>query len=178
MTVGTKSVLFGVHHWLIHPILVLVAWRRLYGWPSWQIVVCAFVHDLGYLGKPNMDGPEGERHPEMGARIAKAICGPKYADLVLLHSRHYARDCGLDPSALCWADKASHLYETWWSYLPRAMASGELHEYRRNADRASLVPRSYSHRQWWSVIQDKFRLLVTTREGTAVPYCNAKDGAH
>ena len=31
--------------------------------------VAFFVHDIGYLGKPNMDGPEGERHVEVGARI-------------------------------------------------------------------------------------------------------------
>jgi hypothetical protein len=31
--------------------------------------VAFFVHDLGYFGKPNMDGEEGETHPYLGAKI-------------------------------------------------------------------------------------------------------------
>ena len=70
MRVGTKSVLFGAHQFLIHPWFVAAAWWRLYGFP-WdpRLWVAFFVHDLGYLGKPNMDGPEGERHVEFGARV-------------------------------------------------------------------------------------------------------------
>ena len=70
MTVGTKSVLFGAHCFFIHPFIVAIAWWKIYGFPwSSQLWVAFFVHDLGYLGKPNMDGEEGERHPELGARI-------------------------------------------------------------------------------------------------------------
>ena len=70
MRVGTKSVLFGAHQFLIHPFILAIAWWRLYGFP-WDIRlwVAFFVHDLGYIGKPNMDGPEGESHPELGANI-------------------------------------------------------------------------------------------------------------
>lgn len=70
MKVGTKSVLYGAHCFLLHPVLVALAWIKLYGW-TWdlRIWVAFFVHDLGYWGKPNMDGPEGETHPEAGARI-------------------------------------------------------------------------------------------------------------
>lgn len=68
MKVGTKSVLFGAHCWLLHPWFVFAAWRKLYGFP-WdpRLWLCFFVHDLGYIGKPNMDGPEGESHVEWGA---------------------------------------------------------------------------------------------------------------
>jgi hypothetical protein len=70
MQVGTRSVLFGVHQFLIHPLFVALAWWKLYGFP-WdpRLWVAFFVHDLGYVGKPNLDGPEGERHVELGARI-------------------------------------------------------------------------------------------------------------
>ncbi|MCK5235828.1 MAG: hypothetical protein KAR06_02490, partial [Deltaproteobacteria bacterium] len=60
--VGTKSLLFGVHQFIWHPITVLIAWCKLYGWPTWPELVCIIVHDWGYWGKPNMDGPEGEKH--------------------------------------------------------------------------------------------------------------------
>ena len=70
MKVGTKSVLFGVHCFFLHPIFVAIAWTKLYGFPfDPRIWVAFFVHDLGYWGKPNMDGPEGETHVELGAKI-------------------------------------------------------------------------------------------------------------
>ena len=70
MKTGTKSVLFGAHQIFLHPVFVTIAWIKLYGFP-WDIRVwiAFFVHDLGYWGKPNMDGQEGERHPETGAKI-------------------------------------------------------------------------------------------------------------
>lgn len=70
MKIGTRSLLFGAHQFLIHPWFVAEAWRRLFGFP-WdpRLWVLFFVHDWGYFGKPNMDGPEGERHPYLGAEI-------------------------------------------------------------------------------------------------------------
>ena len=74
MKVGTKSVLFGYHCFFIHPFFVALAWWKLYGFP-WDIRlwVAFFVHDIGYWGKPNMDGPEGETHPIFGARIMERL---------------------------------------------------------------------------------------------------------
>ncbi len=74
MKIGTKSVLFGAHQFLLHPLFVALAWTRLYGFP-WdpRLWVAFFVHDLGYWGKPNMDGPEGEEHPFLGARIMQRL---------------------------------------------------------------------------------------------------------
>src|SRR3990167_9509469 len=70
LTIGTKSVLFGAHQFLIHPWFVAWAWWRRPGVPfplrRW---VAYFIHDLGYVGQPNRDGPEGERHPVLGARL-------------------------------------------------------------------------------------------------------------
>lgn len=70
MKIGTKSVLFGAHCFFIHPIFVMISWWKLYGFP-WdpRLWVAFFVHDLGYWGKPNMDGEEGETHVELGAKI-------------------------------------------------------------------------------------------------------------
>ena len=68
MKIGTKSVLFGYHAFWLHPFFVAEGWRRLYGFPFDPKLWAAFLlHDIGYLGKPNMDGKEGEAHPEMGA---------------------------------------------------------------------------------------------------------------
>lgn len=70
MNIGTKSILFGAHCFFIHPWFVALAWWRLYGFPfDARLWVAFFVHDLGYWGKPNMDGPEGEVHPFTGAGI-------------------------------------------------------------------------------------------------------------
>ena len=91
MKIGTKSILFGAHCLFIHPVFVLIAWCRLYGIPyDPRIWIAIFVHDLGYLGKPNMDGKEGERHVELGAKIM-SIFGDKWRDLSLYHSRYYAK---------------------------------------------------------------------------------------
>lgn len=70
MKIGTKSLLYGAHCFFIHPVFVAIAWIKLFGWP-WdpRFWIAFFVHDLGYWGKPDMDGEEGETHPEVGARI-------------------------------------------------------------------------------------------------------------
>jgi len=64
MHMGTKSLLFGYHQLLLHPLFVWAGWLKLYGW-TWdpRVVLAFFVHDIGYFGKPNMDGLEGKQHP-------------------------------------------------------------------------------------------------------------------
>lgn len=72
MKMGTKSVLFGAHQFMIHPWFVAAAWAKLYGWRQLtdpRLWLAFFLHDLGYWGMPNMDGPEGEWHPAWGAGI-------------------------------------------------------------------------------------------------------------
>lgn len=68
--IGTRTVLYGYHTAWLHPFFVAGAWWRLYGFP-WdpRLWAAFFVHDLGYWGLPNLDGPEGERHPEWGAEV-------------------------------------------------------------------------------------------------------------
>lgn len=130
MKVGTKSVLFGAHQFILHPLFVALAWCKLYGFPyDPRLWVAFFLHDIGYWGKPNMDGPEGERHVEFGARIMAKLFGDIWGDFCRYHSRFYAKRDGKPFSRLCVADKLAVVIEPYWLYLPRVWASGELWEY-------------------------------------------------
>lgn len=130
MTVGTRSVLFGAHCFLVHPWFVALAWWKLFGFPcDLRIWLAFFVHDLGYIGCCDMDGEAGEKHPEFGARLMGALFGQAWHDFTLLHSRFYAQRIGKEPSRLCAADKLSIALTPSWLYLPMANASGEISEY-------------------------------------------------
>ncbi|MBY0502739.1 MAG: hypothetical protein K2X03_02435 [Bryobacteraceae bacterium] len=137
MRVGTKSILFGVHNMFLHPLSVAISWWRLYGFPRDPRLWCAFaVHDLGYFAKNSMEGPEGETHVELGARIMGICFGTKWGNFCRRHSRYYARTHGLRISRLCVADKLAFALTPAWLYLPMARASGELWEYvERSKDR-------------------------------------------
>lgn len=130
MNIGTKSVLFGAHRFLIHPWFVAAAWWQLYGFP-WdaRLWFAFFLHDIGYLGKPNMDGPEGERHVEPGANIMGGLFGYEWANFCRYHSRFYAKKDGAKPSRLCVADKLAIALTPAWLYLPMARRTGEIREY-------------------------------------------------
>jgi hypothetical protein len=163
--VGTKSVLYGAHCFFLHPWFVALAWWKLFGFPWSPILwVSFFVHDLGYFGKTNMDGPEGEEHPKLGGQIMTTLFdeeptiiwqdGPlrkntkdyvwvdgeaygKWGQFSLLHSRYYAKALGLPFSRLCVADKLSFPLTPRWLYLPAVCATGEIREYlnmAKNAD--------------------------------------------
>lgn len=173
MKIGTRSVLFGAHQFLIHPMLLFVGWWQEYGfgpveigyktvWISttlhdaaelrraiqvqvlaslWnpRLWVAFFVHDLGYIGKPNMDGAEGETHPQFGARIMGRLFGEPWGDFVLLHSRYYSKRLNRPVSPLCYADKRVIVLEPLWLYLPRVWATGELDEFMAVAQRRAAV---------------------------------------
>lgn len=170
MKTGRKSLLFGVHQFIWHPITAWLAWYNLYGRPTWRESICILIHDWGYWFTPNMDGPEGEKHPEYGALLAWKWLGQPYYDLVLLHSRHYAKLVGKEPSKLCWADKLSILYDPKWFYLLRAIASGEIKEYRQLA--SGWIPLHRSHGYWFDWIKFKFIVLAKEKKADAVPYMN------
>lgn len=127
--VGTKSVLFGAHCFFTHTVFVAIAWIKLYGFPFDRKIWLAFVvHDLGYWGKPNMDGEEGETHPELGAKIM-GYFGKEWHDFSLYHSRYYAKRNGANYSKLCVADKLAFCIEPYWLYITKATLTGEIHEY-------------------------------------------------
>jgi hypothetical protein len=173
--IGTKSVLFGAHCFVLHPWFVARGWWKLYGFP-WdpRLWVAFIVHDLGYIGKPNMDGPEGETHPLLGARIMGDLFDPltRRADrwyyLSLLHSRYYAKSLGLQPSRLCMADKLAIALTPAWLYLPMVRATGEIREYMAHAKHRAVGNinisaeelrrvTSASERDWYAGVQSYCR---------------------
>lgn len=176
MKIGTKSILFGVHCWFIHPWFVALAWWKLYGFP-WDIRlwVCFFVHDLGYWGMPNIDGEEGERHPWFGARLVGRILdnwnlpdnqesfnadlwtGNKrsanyWQRFCLYHSRFLAKKYGTCFSPLCVADKLSMWLVPRWLYLIQANLTGEIHEYMKGQG-ARMPAGERSQWQWITDVQ-------------------------
>ena len=132
MNVGTKSILFGVHQFLIHPIFVTRAWWILYRrWPALYEWAAIITHDLGYWGSPNMDGPEGENHP---ARMAAwwyqfGAFGEKVATEILGHSRFHAANNRLPLSKLFQPDKLAAALYPKWLYLLLGNLTGEIKEY-------------------------------------------------
>lgn len=162
MKIGTKSVLFGAHAFWLHPWFVAIGWWILYGFP-WdpRLWVAFFVHDLGYWGKPNMDGPEGERHVHWGAQVMGTLFDARRWDhpwwarpiswlcnrvwgeyafqhswfrFCFYHSRFMAKDYQEPVSKLCFADKLALVLTPWWLYLPMVNLTGEIHEYMKLAD--------------------------------------------
>jgi len=130
MTIGTRSVLFGVHAFWLHGFFVAEAWRRLYGFPrSWPLWASFFVHDIGYLGKTDIEGPSGGTHVYAGARVMTRLFGPAWGEFCLRHSRYWAHSHGGRLSRLAAADKLAFVLTPHWLYLPMARATGELSEY-------------------------------------------------
>lgn len=166
MKMGTKSVLFGAHCFLFHWIFVAWGWwklhrfRRIYigvrerpdGWKTgeyaslWRpaLWVAFFVHDLGYLGKPNMDGDEGEQHPRFGAAIMRRLFGEPWGKFVLYHSRFLAKQHGEPFSALCVADKYAIVLTPRWLYLPMVNWTGEIREYMAKSSAMNNTGNKYS----------------------------------
>ena len=170
MRVGTKSVLFGAHCFLLHPWFVAAAWWKVYGFPfDPRLWVAFFVHDVGYLGKPNMDGPEGESHVELGASIMGRLFGAEWGNFSRYHSRFYAKKDGRRHSRLCVADKYALVLTPTWLYLPMARLTGEIHEYmalaqKRTADGepkySSMQLATDSHERWYFDVQEYLRRWV------------------
>lgn len=144
-SVGTRSVLFGVHQFLWHPLTVGLAWRRLYKtWPTRWEWLAIFLHDLGYWGKTNMDGESGKQHPitswmisvRWSARLRMPVSPGllRAESLILGHSRSFCVLTRVPVSSLCDPDKLSVLYDPAPFYWLRGIASGEIFEYRRREE--------------------------------------------
>jgi len=130
MKMGTRSLLFGAHQFLLHPIFVAIAWIHAYGFPWDPRIWLAFVvHDWGYWGKPNMDGPEGEQHVILGARIM-SVFGNEWRQFSLYHSRYWCRQTDQGISRLCVADKLAIYWYPVWLYVFSVRLTGEIDEYR------------------------------------------------
>jgi hypothetical protein len=143
--VGTKSVLFGAHCLLVHPVMVGLGWGKLFGFP-WDIRLWfAFaLHDVGYVGRDNMDGASGEQHVILGARIMGWLFGPAWADECYRHSRYWSQRMGMPVSRLCLADKLAFAITPAWLYLPMARWTGELAEYMERSQERQAGDRSFT----------------------------------
>lgn len=134
MRVGTKSLLFGAHQIVLHPALVALAWRRIYGeWPSAREAVVIAVHDWGYFGCKEMDGEDGKYHPALGEKIAAGLFGKKMADLAAGHSRSYAKIKDKPLSALCAPDKLASTLVPKKLYLLMTTLTCEVFDYIEDA---------------------------------------------
>jgi hypothetical protein len=149
MRMGTRSLLYGGHCFFIHPLFVALAWWRLYGFPlDPRLWLVFLVHDWGYFGRRDIDGEDGEAHPETGAALVGFLCGAKWKDFCLRHSRSYSRKMGVEPSRLCYADKLSLAMTPTWLWLPMARMTGEIREYiarSKTGHYASDVGKDYSY---------------------------------
>ena len=117
MRVGTKSVIGGAHCFLLHPFFVAWGWKRLFGFPWNPRLWFAFaLHDIGYIGRGDMDGPEGEGHVVLGARIMGSLFGPAWEE---------ASACGIpDTGAAGWAClSAGFAWRTRWRLHSRPHGS-------------------------------------------------------
>jgi len=167
---GTLSLLIGAHQFIVHPIAVTIAWRKLYGrWPDLSELVCIGVHDWGYWGCSDMDGPEGIKHPELGSDIANKLFGTAYCTLCYYHSRFLAKRDKQKPSKLCWADKLGTAITPWWLYLPGAWLSGELEEYRwqaaqYHAETGNGIMMSSTNREWFQWMTAHLRKVALQRK--------------
>lgn len=161
MKIGTKSLLFGGHQFIIHPIMVLLAWIRLYGFPKdYRIIIAIIVHDWGYWDKPNIDGKEGKHHPELGANIVSKLFDnfsgvyQSYYFFTYFHSRwctnEYSKSVNrtYDPSGLCYADKLAFCYETKWFFLLRVTLSKEIKEFLQ-------IEKLKSKQEWFNLVRKR-----------------------
>lgn len=187
MKIGTKSLLFGAHQFILHPLFLAAAWTRLFGFP-WdpRLWVAFFVHDLGYWGKPNMDGEEGEAHVFFGAGLFATIMAPltrfrpfcfrfsswdrykKWYCFSFYHSRAMAKKYDTLVSALGVADKYVIVITPWWLYVPLTRWTGEIREYqktKKHQEETGILiihsqPSIEEDRAWYHGVQSFMRTWV------------------
>lgn len=169
MKLGTKSLLFGAHQFILHPIFVAIAYIRLYGFTFDPRIWIAFlVHDWGYWGKSNIDGEEGKAHPELGAKImhqlfdnkimgvaihgnfVESILENTWYDFMLYHSRFYTIKNYTKSSRLCYADKLAFCICPCWLFILLTNITGEIHEYMSGSqDTPSVLIHSIKNQKMW-----------------------------
>lgn len=116
MTEGTKSYLIGCHQFLIHPIIIVIAWKKHFGtMPLLWELICIFLHDIGHIGLDYLsDYKQKKIHYKKGALIADKLFGLKGFLLVAGHTTQ----SGYNKSKLFWADKYSRVITPiWWLRL-------------------------------------------------------------
>lgn len=154
MKLGTKTLLFGVHQFLIHPLLVILAWMILYNsLPNLKELICIFIHDIGYWGLPSLKCAEGDKHPERGAKLAEKWFGTEYHDFILGHSTFYCKRNKIPPSKLMAADKYWHCIVPLWFYKMLAVPTGEFKHYRELKHARQVADRDKTDIEWWNELR-------------------------
>ncbi len=169
MTVGTRSCLWGYHALWLHGWTVAAAWWKLYGFPKdIRLWFAFFLHDIGYVGRDSMDGPDGKLHPKLGADILSHLFDSKddhtWFRFSYYHSRSTAKTYSQPFSQLCVADKLAITYYPTWFFLLLTRLSGELTEYvamdkakyGRDTDRAYVDALKERTKKWVAENRDKY----------------------
>ena len=122
---GTKSLLFGSHS-IIHSILVVIAWYKIYGkLPNWKEFVCIMIHDIGYFGMNHLSNKSNLGHARLGAKIAGYLFDynlqetpwnrtKDWYNFVLGHSLSECKRSGIEPSKLEIVDDYSLVIMPMW----------------------------------------------------------------
>ncbi|RLC88840.1 MAG: hypothetical protein DRJ03_00965 [Chloroflexi bacterium] len=108
MKQGTKSMLFGIHQFIIHPLFVTLAWKKRYKrWPYMWELICIVLHDIGHWQTDYLiNYTEKQRHWIKGAETAYLLFGLKGFRLV---AGHYPEYSGVRESMLAWPDRYAHV---------------------------------------------------------------------
>ena len=129
MKTGLRSYLVGMHNPLLHAIMIIIAWIRIYhNLPTIKELICILFHDIGYITQTTIDGFDN-KHPELGAWLCGSMLGRKHFVLCIAHSRVYAKKLGISLSKLGYADKASILIFPNWLFKRIILIGGEAEEY-------------------------------------------------
>lgn len=153
LPMGTKTLLFGAHQFILHPLFVLRAWVRLYGPPTLKQLCAIVLHDVGYWGCRNLDGPEGTEHPDLGAGIMHALFDrpgdrPYWRDFTGGHSRTWAAENETGVSPLMAADKLGTALYPRWLYAALIALTGEYKEYLALWIKAGTYPGQETDGAW------------------------------
>ena len=168
--IGTRSLLFGCHQFIIHPLMVAKAWFMLYGLPlDPRLWMAFFLHDIGYWGCENMDGVQGKQHPEAGAKIMGFLFGTEWEEFTLFHSRSCAQKYARPISRLCVADKLASAITPSWLYLILGSLSGEIEEYITNSSIPSQAKITRDKALWFHDLTIDSKRWVEAHKMTPLP---------
>ena len=175
MRVGTKSLLFGGHQFIIHPIILFFCYWKLYGFPfDPRLWLCFIVHDWGYFGCKDMDGEDGKYHPIFGASIVRIFCGKIWRILCVTHSRKFVEILNKvsnvhNISKIGVADKLAIVYTPLWMYCRKELDEYIFNEFSDNIPRD--LPDGWSLMSfpaiWKSIVNEKALQFVKDNKDTA-----------
>jgi len=129
MTEGTRSLFFGCHQFLLHPLWVIIAWRLEYKtFPKWWEIICIFLHDIGICQRQYLSDDRAKvGHWRLGSDLSGEIVGrltnwrgEMWYKAVCLCAGHCPEESTFSESKLSRADKRSWLvapmWWLWWNW--------------------------------------------------------------